>query len=105
LQAHGFFDTSNTAANDGNWLQNEYTQLQKAANGKRVVITESGWPHAGSANGAAVADPTSQSTAMAAIKQAFSDKPDSLYLFQAYNAVYKQPGPMGIEQSFGLYGN
>ncbi|ETN37838.1 uncharacterized protein HMPREF1541_07461 [Cyphellophora europaea CBS 101466] len=103
--AHGFFDTTNSAANNGNWLQKEYTQLKSIANGKKVVITESGWPHAGSANGGASADPGSQSTAIAAIKTAFADKQDSLYVFQAYDAKYKQPGAMGIEQSFGLFGS
>jgi exo-beta-1,3-glucanase (GH17 family) len=105
LQAHGYFDTSNTAANNGNWLQNEYTQLQAVANGKKVVITESGWPHAGSPNGGARADPTDQSTAIAAIKQAFAGNQASLFVFQAYDATYKQPGAMGIEQSFGIYGS
>jgi exo-beta-1,3-glucanase (GH17 family) len=28
-----------------------------------------------------------------------------LYVFQAYDAMYKQPGALGIEQSFGIYGS
>ena len=102
--AHGFFDTSNTAENNGKWLSNTYDGLAKIAGGKEVVITESGWPHAGSVNGAAVPGTAQQSTAITAIKTAFANKQDSVYLFQAYDATYKQPGAMGIEQSFGIYG-
>jgi exo-beta-1,3-glucanase (GH17 family) len=102
--AHGFFDSTNTAENDGTWLSNTYATLVAVSNGKKVVITESGWPHAGSSNSNARADPGSQAAAISAIRSAFADKADSLYVFQAYDALYKNPGAMGLEQSFGVYG-
>ncbi|KPI35755.1 Cell surface mannoprotein MP65 [Cyphellophora attinorum] len=102
--AHGFFDSSNTAEKNGQWLQNTYDGLQKIAGGKQVVITESGWPHAGSNVGSAVAGKTQQTTAIAGIKSAFANKQGSLFVFQAYDATYKAPGALGIEASFGIYG-
>lgn len=104
--AHGFFDTSCAAANDGTWLENTYNQLNGLVQGKKVVISESGWPSAGQAapNSKAIPSEANQQTAIAALKTAFANKPDSLYLFQAYDATYKQPGAMGIETSFGIYG-
>jgi exo-beta-1,3-glucanase (GH17 family) len=102
--AHGFFDSSNTAEKNGQWLQNTYDGLQKIAGGKQVVITESGWPHAGSNVGSAVAGKAQQETAISGIKSAFANKQGSLFVFQAYDATYKQPGALGIEASFGIYG-
>lgn len=103
--AHGYFDTSNSAANNGKWLQGTYDKLTATAGGKKVVITESGWPHGGSPNGNAVASPQDQTTAIAALKAAFANNQDSLYLFQAYDATYKKSGgSLGIEMSFGIFG-
>ena len=103
--AHGFFDSDLQASGDGDWLIQQYNQIGAANNGKRVVITESGWPYAGNSNGAAIPSPANQQAAISSIKQAFAGMPGSLFVFEAYDANWKSPGSMGIEQYFGIFGH
>ena len=103
--AHGYFDTDLQAGDAGQWLMSTYNDIQNIANGKSIVITESGWPHAGSPNGAAVASTGDQQSAIASLKSAFANMPENLFLFEAFDASYKSAGSMGIEQSFGIYGH
>lgn len=101
--AHAFFDPNTAAANAGQFVLNAYNSVLKANNGKRVVITESGWPWQGSCNGKACPSYDNQKAAMNSIMTSFDAMPGSIYMFQAYNAGYKQPGPQGVEQWFGIY--
>ncbi|RMZ84251.1 hypothetical protein DV738_g491, partial [Chaetothyriales sp. CBS 135597] len=102
VNAQPFFDPSLSASEAGDWVLDKFNTL-RAQSGKEVVVTEAGWPYGGSSNGAAVASPNEQTTAINGIKQAFSDKPGNVYLFQGFDTLYKAPGPMGIEQRFGIF--
>lgn len=100
---HAFFDPNTAAASAGNFVLNAYNNVIRANNGKRVVVTESGWPWQGSCNGNACPSPQNQKTAMNSIMTSFSGMPGSMFMFQAYNAGYKTPGAQGVEQFFGIY--
>ena len=97
---HSFFDPNNNADNAGPWVQNWVGQLENACH-KRVVITESGWPHAGQANGDAVPSPENQVVAIASLKSTFSS---DFFLFTAFDDLWKAPGAFDVEQSWGIYG-
>ncbi|KAK5075221.1 Cell surface mannoprotein mp65 [Lithohypha guttulata] len=101
--AHAFFDPNTSAENAGTSVLNSYAAVQATNPGKKVVITESGWPWKGSCNQKACPSVENQRTAMNSVIRAFADKPGNLYLFQAYNAGYKGPGAYGVEQFFGIY--
>lgn len=102
--AHAFFDPNTAAANAGAFVLNAYNKVAGANGGKRIVITESGWPHQGSVNGQAVPSPENQNIALDSIRGS-GIPAGSLYLFQAYDAGYKQPGSLGVEPYFGIYGH
>ena len=100
--AHAFFDSSSPASNAGNWVMDTFNQIGQKT-GKKIVITETGWPSGGNGNGAAVASPDAQGTAIGAIQQAFASQANSVYIFQAFDAAYKSPGASGIENKFGIF--
>lgn len=101
--AHAYFDPNTAAENAGNFVLNAYNAVKAGNGGKDVIITETGWPYAGSCNGQACPSIDNQKAAMNSIIQSFSAMPGNVFLFQAYNAGYKQPGPNGVEQFFGIY--
>ena len=98
--AHAFFDPNTAASGAGAFVLNAYNKVVAANGGKRVVITESGWPYQGGANGQAMPSVENQAAALQSLRGAGVP---SMYLFQAYNAGYKQAGPLGVEQFFGIY--
>jgi exo-beta-1,3-glucanase (GH17 family) len=102
---HAFFDNQITAEQAGNYVSQAFSAIAQKIPGKEVKITESGWPWSGSANGAAIPSPANQQTAIANLKAAFANNTGSLMLFDSYDATWKQPGPFGVEQYFGIYGH
>lgn len=101
--AHAFFDPNTVAANAGTFVMNAYNGVMKANNGKKTVITESGWPYQGTCNGQACPSVANQKTAMDSLMQSFAGMPSNIFMFQAYDAGYKSPGQFGVEQFFGIY--
>lgn len=104
INAHAFFDPTTAARDAGTFVSNAYHQVAAANPGKRIVVTESGWPWQGTANGEADPSPDNQRTALNSIKEMFPGPPGDLFEFQALDARYKQPGPFGVEPFFGIYG-
>jgi exo-beta-1,3-glucanase (GH17 family) len=102
---HAFFDSQITADQAGDYVSQAAASIASAIPGKDVMITESGWPWAGAPNGAAVPSPANQQTAIGSLKAAFANNPGSLMVFDSYDAMWKQPGPFGVEQYFGMYGH
>ncbi|KEF62647.1 uncharacterized protein A1O9_00620 [Exophiala aquamarina CBS 119918] len=106
VNAHAFFDVNTLAEQAGDFVLNTAIgMVQKVANGKTIVVTESGWPHQGSPNGKAVPSVPNQQAAIGSLKSKVAGSGIGLFLFQAYDATYKQPGALGVEQFFGIYGH
>lgn len=103
VNCHAFFDANTEASQAGTFVKTAISKIQN--NGKAIIVTESGWPYQGSANGAAVPSVANQQTAIASLKSAFGGNPGGLFLFQAYDASYKPPGQFGVEPFFGIYGH
>jgi exo-beta-1,3-glucanase (GH17 family) len=101
---HAFFDSTSTASNAGNYVSEQAARVKEACGGKKVVITESGWPWKGDSNGAAVPSVENQQTAIASIKSKF-DK--DIILFSAYDDGWKKnfEGSFNCEQYWGFLGH
>jgi exo-beta-1,3-glucanase (GH17 family) len=101
--AHAFFDPQTSPGSAGDFVLRAQQQIADKVGGKKVVITESGWPKSGAAEGASVPGVSQQQQAISSLKSAFASKPDELYIFQAYDATYKDPGARGVETSWGVF--
>lgn len=101
VNAHAFFDGHIAAKDAGDWV---LLQLQRVSNAcgdsKKVFITETGWPTKGDSNKVAIPSSENQKSAL----QSISDKcGDSVTYFNAYNDMWKNPGPFNAEQFWGVY--
>lgn len=95
-----YFDGGVTAAQSGQFVRTQRDRVHQACGAKkRVVVTEAGWPSKGRTNGQAVPSPANQKKAAASVKSHLNN---NIFLFTAYNDLWKQPGPYGVEQSFGI---
>ncbi|KAL2811114.1 glycoside hydrolase superfamily [Aspergillus granulosus] len=101
---HAFFDAKQTPENAGNYVRNIAHRLSLISGGKRTIITESGWPHAGQANGLAVPSPDNQRVAIDSLRQAFSRNPSDIVLFSAFDDLWKKDSQwtFGAEKFWGI---
>ncbi|KAF2500266.1 glycoside hydrolase [Lophium mytilinum] len=101
VNSHAFFD-SNTAAKDaGTFVRGTVQQVEQACPGKKVIVTESGWPSSGDANGKAVPSPQNQKDALQSLRDAFGD---SIILFSAFSSAWKSDfaGSYNAEKYWGF---
>lgn len=101
VNAHAFFDGYVSAKEAGDWA---LLQLQRVSNAcgdsKKVFITETGWPTKGDSNNVAVPSKENQKAALDSISAKCGS--DATF-FNAYNDMWKQPGPYNAEQYWGVY--
>jgi exo-beta-1,3-glucanase (GH17 family) len=102
---HAFFDATQQAYNAGPYVLEQAHAVSAAAGGKRTMITESGWPHAGQSNGAAVPSPENQRVAIESIRRSFAHREDDLVMFAAYDDLWKQDNryTFNAERFWGIY--
>lgn len=87
VNAHAFFDGHIAAADAGAWVLQQIQRVWTACSGKKnVLITETGWPHQGDANGVAVPSKPNQQSAISSIKSSCGD---SSIIFNAYDDLWK----------------
>lgn len=90
INAHPFFDSTVDAADAGKWLQSTLQQVRSAlSKPMQVVVTETGWPTEGAANGQAIPGLANQKTAIKSIDNAFSHYPSDVILFSAFDDLWK----------------
>ncbi|KAL4955679.1 glycoside hydrolase superfamily [Aspergillus filifer] len=101
---HAFFDAHQTPHTAGSYVHDIAQQLQDISGGKRTLITESGWPHAGQSNGVAVPSPENQKTALQNLRQAFKGRKSDLVLFSAFDDGWKVDNQwtFGAEKFWGI---
>jgi len=85
---HAFFDATQHPHNAGPYALEQAHSISQAA-GKHTIITESGWPHAGQSNGAAVPSPENQRVAIESLRKSFAHRSDDLVLFTAFDDLWK----------------
>ncbi|OJJ49200.1 hypothetical protein ASPZODRAFT_1421438 [Penicilliopsis zonata CBS 506.65] len=98
---HAFFDGNEVPPDAGRYVRAQMDHLAGSA-GKQVRITESGWPHAGQANGVAVPSVQNQRVAIDSLRQAFPD--GDLVLFSAFDDGWKSDTQwtFGAEKFWGI---
>jgi exo-beta-1,3-glucanase (GH17 family) len=109
VNAHPFFDSTATAAGAGEWLTTNINTLKGvlANPSQKIVITETGWPSDGTANGDAVPSTGNQAAALSSIKSTFASNPSDVIFLSAFNRQWLKgdTGEFGQEYWFGILGN
>ncbi|KAJ5237976.1 hypothetical protein N7489_008067 [Penicillium chrysogenum] len=98
---HPFFNADVTAEKAGEFTKGEFEVLEKICGGKDVINLETGWPNAGSSNGAAIPGTAEQATAIKSIAAAVGSK--SIF-FSYSDDTWKNPGEFNVEQHWGCAG-
>ncbi|KAJ9494028.1 hypothetical protein H2202_010456 [Exophiala xenobiotica] len=95
---YAFFNADVTADKAGSFIQSEIDIMNGICSGKPVYVLESGWPHAGSCNGAACPSPENQATALKGIHSTVGAQ----VVFLSYeDEPWKAPGQFDVEQFWG----
>ncbi|KAI0474246.1 glycoside hydrolase family 17 protein [Xylaria cf. heliscus] len=108
VNIHPFFDPNTGAPEAGQFVDSITKNIRSKLSDptKRVVVTETGWPWQGEPNGAAIPGLDHQSTAISSIKGAFSSNAADVFLFTAFNDLWKkaEAGTFMAEQFWGMGG-
>ncbi|KAL5045211.1 hypothetical protein BDW71DRAFT_88578 [Aspergillus fruticulosus] len=101
---HAFFDAAQTPQTAGSYVADISRRLSEVSGGKRTLITESGWPHAGQRNGKAVPSKENQQNAIESLRKAFWDNHGDLVLFSAFDDLWKVDNQwtFGAEKFWGI---
>lgn len=105
INCHAFFDSSAIPQGAGAFVRGWVEKVQAIAGGKPVVVTESGWPSRGEANGLAVPSLENQMLAVKSLAQAFPE--GDLILYNSFNDHWLKDDQytFGAQQWWGLYGD
>jgi exo-beta-1,3-glucanase (GH17 family) len=95
---HAFFNAQTDASQAGAFIESELAILDTICSGKKTYVVESGWPHAGDANGAAIPGVAEQATALASIQSTCGSQ---VVFFTYEDDLWKAPGAFNVEQSWG----
>ena len=95
---HAFFNAQTAASQAGAFIASELAILDTICPGKSTYVVESGWPHAGDANGAAVPGVAEQATALESIQSTCGSQ---VVFFTFEDDLWKAPGAFSVEQSWG----
>lgn len=102
---HAFFDATQHPQHAGPYALEQAHSVSDAAGGKRTIITESGWPHDGQANGAAVPSPENQQAAIESLRKSFAHRSADLVLFTAFDDLWKEDNQytFNAEKFWGIH--
>ncbi|KAI8959506.1 glycoside hydrolase superfamily [Daldinia sp. FL1419] len=108
VNVHPFFDPNTGADGAGSFVTNTVSNIRSklSDSNKRIVVTETGWPWQGEANGDAVPGMDQQTTALSSIKKAYAANASNLILFTAFNDMWKKADAATFmaEQYWGMGG-
>jgi exo-beta-1,3-glucanase (GH17 family) len=99
VNAHAFFDGGIAAPGSGDWVLQQIQRVATTCPGKKVFITETGWPSKGEANNKAIPSKENQAAAISSIKKVCGN---DVTLFSAFNDLWKAPGAFNAEQWWGI---
>jgi len=101
--AHAFYDGGRTSGQAGDFVfQTVVPALKAACPGKKIYISESGWPSRGGSNGVAVASTGDERNALLNLNCACRDDTSvSVFAFEYDDQVWKSNDN---ERSFGVFG-
>lgn len=100
---HAFFDSLTPASGAGSFLATQAAAVAKACQGKKVVITETGWPNDGQNNNVAHPGRPEQQAALDSIRASFTS---DVILFSAFDEKWKKDTAhtFGCEKHWGILG-
>lgn len=99
INVHSYFNENISPENAGGYIMSQKAQVEEICTGKAVYVTETGYPSQGMTNGLNVPSPENQRIAIASI---IEETNSDCTILTTYNDFWKQPGPYGIEQYFGV---
>lgn len=104
INCHAFFDGKVDAEGAGDFVQQWVDLISEIANGKTVMVTESGWPSQGDTNNKAVPSQENQIIAIDAIRLKLGK---NVILYNACNDLWKldRADTFNAEKFWGIYGN
>lgn len=100
INSHSYFNTNLYADEAGKYVASQQKEIAKICS-KKTVITETGYPSKGIKNGNNV---PSLSNQYAALKSIVDATDGDCTILSSFNDYWKNPGPYGIEQAFGVIG-
>ena len=89
INCHAFFDGNVLPEGAGDFVKKWAQQVSDAADGKTVIVSESGWPTQGGSNNKAVASQEAHAAAISSLKSAFGGG-TNIVLYGMYNDVWKK---------------
>lgn len=85
VNIHAYWDSNAKPEDSGSFVQGQVQKVKNACKGKRVIVTESGWPRSdGKPN--SKASTNAQQTAVKSIRDKFSQ---DLFLFTAFDTLWR----------------
>lgn len=104
INCHAFFDGNVLADAAGDFVQQWADMVSEAANGKTVIVTESGWPSQGDTNNKAVPSKENQAAAIDSIRLKLGK---NVILYNAFNDLWKvdRGDTFGAERYWGIFGD
>lgn len=104
INCHAFFDGNVVADAAGDFVKQWADMVSEAANGKNVIVTESGWPSQGEANNKAIASKENQGAAIDSIRLKMGK---NVILYNAFNDLWKlkQADTFYAEPFWGIFGD
>lgn len=102
VNVHSFFDQNTKAEDSGKFVRDRVGEVKDKCGGKRVIVTEAGWPHQGDSHGAAVASRENQKKAIDSVLSLFDH---DLFLFNAFDSPWKSDwaGSFNAERYWGIF--
>ncbi|SCU93664.1 LADA_0G04302g1_1 [Lachancea dasiensis] len=99
INSHAYFDVNSSADSAGTFVKGQLELIQQVCGTNNVVVTETGYPSGGNTNGGNIPSHENQ---LEAIQNILNEMNGEVTVLSTFNDYWKQPGPYGIEQFFGI---
>ncbi|AQZ17083.1 SCW11 (YGL028C) [Zygosaccharomyces parabailii] len=99
VNPHSYFDSGISADQAGQFVKGQVQLAQNACPNMKIIVTETGYPSEGDQNGDNIPSPSNQIIAVNSILQ---EMDNDVTILSFFNDKWKNPGPYGIEQWFGV---
>ncbi|SCV00635.1 LANO_0F07866g1_1 [Lachancea nothofagi CBS 11611] len=99
INSHAYFDVNSSADSAGTFVKGQLELIQQVCGTNNVEVTETGYPSGGDQNGGNYPSAENQ---IKAVQNILNEMGQQVTVLSTYNDYWKQPGPYGIEQFFGV---
>lgn len=99
INPHSYFDVYSAPDQAGSFVAGQIDIVRQYCGSLDIVVTETGYPHAGNVNGKNVPSPDNQRIALQSI---FDVVGTDVTILTTFDDFWKSPGQYNIEQYFGM---